>query len=174
MSLQLQIKRGNENNKPSLLEGEYYYATDTKKLYIGDDVIADVTLLDGSNADNLHIHDASNLTTSVTGNSVQYYLDIVEELKDTHNMKQIDMAKRLNVSQSAISQYSTQSRGAITDMRKFKAEFDEDIRELASLVANGENEDATIEKLCSLCRSLQKEHFDEILCDVTKSEKQGN
>ena len=91
---------------------------------------------------------------------------IVDELKTTQKLKQVEMAKRLNVSQSAISQYNTQARGAIYNIERYKSEFDDEIRRLANMIVNNENEDMIVDKLCSVCKSLQNKHFKEIICDI--------
>ena len=91
---------------------------------------------------------------------------VVDELKTTHKLKQVDMAKRLKVSQSAISQYNTQARGAIYNIEKYKPEFDDEIKDIANMIDKNESEKKLIGKLCSVCRSLQNKHFKEILCDI--------
>jgi predicted transcriptional regulator len=93
---------------------------------------------------------------------------IVTELKDKHKLKQVEMAKRLKISQSAISQYTTQTRGSKCPLEKYKDEIDEDLKDLAAMVAKNEKEELLVDKLCSICKTLQKMHFNEIFCELKK------
>ncbi|MFX1286314.1 MAG: transcriptional regulator [Promethearchaeota archaeon] len=87
---------------------------------------------------------------------------IVSELQTTYKLKQVDIAKRLNVAQSAISQYSTKTRGSILDLKEYDNKLEDEIKIISNMLVKNEGQETNekmMNKICSICRSLQCKHF---------------
>jgi predicted transcriptional regulator len=96
---------------------------------------------------------------------------IVSELRTTYKLKQIEIAKRLNVSQSAISQYNTKVRGSIFDLKEFDNELEDEIEKISEMVIKNvgeEKNEKLMDRICSICRSLQSEYFKDIFSEINE------
>ena len=90
---------------------------------------------------------------------------IAKELMDSYNMTQLQAAKNLGITQSAISQYTRHLRGSkMESLEKDKVVFKE-IEIFASKVASKDlkNQTELLEAFCSICKTVRKR---KLLCDI--------
>ncbi|QQG39569.1 MAG: helix-turn-helix domain-containing protein [Candidatus Aenigmatarchaeota archaeon] len=93
---------------------------------------------------------------------------IARELIETHGLTQQEAAKRMGLTQPAISQYNKQLRGSRVAAIKKNDEVMSKITEIASLLAKGEldAEHATT-RFCEICEEAKKGDFlDSLDADV--------
>ncbi len=91
---------------------------------------------------------------------------IANELTEKHNLKQIDAAKLLDISQPAISLYQTKLRGTALNL-----ENDPDIAELVAnhaeyLVKGTEAQKEKLSSFCGICKTLRAKG---LLCKIHKA-----
>lgn len=88
---------------------------------------------------------------------------LVEDLAQRHELNQTEIAERLGITQPAVSQYLSSSRGTggVGGILKEKG-LDKDLREFSDLIASRDaSRSQIIKKYCELCSSMGR---DEILC----------
>lgn len=84
---------------------------------------------------------------------------LAQVLLDEYHMKQVEVAKRMGITQAAVSHYNTRSRAADEDILKLFPEIEDGARALAARINKGlslPEQVATIEALCK---------------DITKTER---
>ena len=91
---------------------------------------------------------------------------IANELTEKHNLKQVDAAKLLNISQPAISLYQTKLRGTALNL-----EEDPDITQLVTehanyLVKGTADQKEKLSSFCGICKSLRAKG---LLCKIHKA-----
>jgi predicted transcriptional regulator len=80
---------------------------------------------------------------------------LAKELMVKHGLKQTDVAKRLGVSQPAISLYRRKIRGKAIDLEN-DAEVEELIEKLAAQLAkDGLSHTEFIQKFCEICKTIR-------------------
>ncbi len=83
-------------------------------------------------------------------------------------MKQVEIAKKLGITQSAVSQYVTHTRGGKPSIIEENPEVMQFVEEIAKGVASGDIDGEDI-SMCIPCKFLKKEGTDEISpfsCDL--------
>jgi len=90
---------------------------------------------------------------------------VATELTQSHNMKQNDVAKLLGITQTAVSKYTTQVRGATLKIDQTK-EIQSMMKKIANQLAKGEitRQDLVI-KFCEVCETIRKTG---IMCNMCK------
>ncbi|MFQ6020760.1 MAG: transcriptional regulator [Candidatus Aenigmatarchaeota archaeon] len=90
---------------------------------------------------------------------------ITKELIEKYNLTQQDAAKRLGITQAAISQYRRDLRGSRTRILEKDKEITEEIGKFASRIVSGDLESAlnSMEGICSICKIIRRK---EILCKI--------
>jgi predicted transcriptional regulator len=82
--------------------------------------------------------------------------DIVKILTQEYHMKQIEVSKRLGITQASVSQYLSSSRGGDKEFHKLFPEMEEHARELANKIATGETMDGQVALLCGMCYKMRE------------------
>lgn len=81
--------------------------------------------------------------------------ELARELVETHNLSQAEVARRLDITDAAISQYFKEKRGKSRGMEESGryAEFRQEIRDAAVRIMGGYD---VVEEICSVCRMIQE------------------
>ncbi|MBA7504208.1 hypothetical protein ES706_02835 [subsurface metagenome] len=86
---------------------------------------------------------------------------LVKELVERHRLSQVEVARKLGITQPAVSQYLRMLRGAGRGSALFK-NIKKHVRELADDIARGKlKRKQIIERYCMICRSMGQR---EIIC----------
>jgi len=86
--------------------------------------------------------------------------EIVRILINGHNMKQIDVARMLGITQASVSQYISSVRGGDDVLQKMFPEMTQYAQSIAEKIASGENKEGQIALLCQICEHIrEKENF---------------
>lgn len=89
---------------------------------------------------------------------------IAKELMEKHNLTQQDAAKKLGISQAAISQYRRELRGFRTKILQKNKKINDEIENFASkLVSEGLNHTSTMKDFCSICKNIRRKR---LICDL--------
>ncbi len=82
---------------------------------------------------------------------------IAKELTEKHGLKQSEIAKLLDISQSAVSKYTTKTRGYVIRIDHVK-EVRLSVDKIVNLVSNGEHERTTFLRLfCQTCTIIREQ-----------------
>ena len=91
---------------------------------------------------------------------------IAKELMEKYNFTQQDVASKLGLTQSAISQYLRNLRGSKIKILEKDEKINKEIENFASRIASGElNSFNALSPFCDICRSIRKS---KVLCDIHK------
>ncbi len=87
---------------------------------------------------------------------------LVKELIERHQLSQVEVARKLGITQPAVSQYLSELRGS-SYARLFKRrEITRPMRELSNAIARGEvRHSRVIQMYCNICKKMKMK---EILC----------
>lgn len=85
--------------------------------------------------------------------------EIVRQLFNVHGMKQTEIAEKLGITQPAVSQYITGSRGNFSELIENNPEIKEFIEEMADGIASGKIDGNNI-SMCDPCQFLMKDNDD--------------
>lgn len=86
--------------------------------------------------------------------------DIVRILINNYEMKQIEVSKRMGITQASVSQYLSSLRGGDDAFQKMFPEMKEYTQSIAEKIASGENKEGQIALLCQICEHIrEKENF---------------
>jgi hypothetical protein len=86
---------------------------------------------------------------------------LVKELIERHRLSQVEVARKLGITQPAVSQYLRMLRGTSLGGALLK-KVETNMRELAEDIAHGKLEHKQIiERYCSICRSMKQR---ELVC----------
>lgn len=91
--------------------------------------------------------------------------DIVKILTQEYNMKQIEVSKRLGITQASVSQYLSSSRGGDKEFHRLFPEMEEHARAIAKRIAEGDTKDTQVALICSMCSKMRE---GEKFCDYHK------
>jgi predicted transcriptional regulator len=91
--------------------------------------------------------------------------DIVKILTQEYRMKQIEVSKRLGITQASVSQYLSSSRGGDREFHKLFPEMEEHAKAIAKRIASGDPKDAQVALICGMCSKMREE---EKFCDYHK------
>ncbi|MEM2907963.1 MAG: helix-turn-helix domain-containing protein [Candidatus Hadarchaeales archaeon] len=82
---------------------------------------------------------------------------LVKDLVERHNLNQVEVAKRLGITQPAVSQYLRSLRGTSRAKALLRrGDFMRSIKELSDLIAKGEVKGKKVaEMYCNLCEMLR-------------------
>jgi len=90
---------------------------------------------------------------------------IATELTQTHKMKQNDVAELLGITQTAVSKYKSQVRGAVLKIDQTE-EIQSMLKQIASQLANGDiKRQDLIVKFCEVCKTVREAG---IMCNLCK------
>jgi len=90
---------------------------------------------------------------------------VATELTELYNMKQNDVAELLGITQTAVSKYKTEVRGAVLKINQTE-EVQSMMKRIASQLANGEIErQELVVKFCEVCKTVRKTG---IMCQLCK------
>jgi hypothetical protein len=90
---------------------------------------------------------------------------VAVELTQTYNMRQVDVAVLLGITQTAISKYTTQVRGAVLKIDQTR-EIQTMLKDIANKLANQEiTQQDLVAKFCQVCETVRKEG---IMCSLCK------
>jgi predicted transcriptional regulator len=92
--------------------------------------------------------------------------DIVKILTQEYNLKQIEVSKRLGITQASVSQYLSSSRGGDKEFHNLFPEMENHAKAMAEQIANGEGKDAQVALLCDMCTKMREE---EKFCNYHRS-----
>ena len=80
---------------------------------------------------------------------------LVKELIERHHLNQVEVAKKLGITQPAVSQYRRMLRGAGRGS-KIRKPIKKHIRKLADDIARGKlKQNQIIQRYCIICRSME-------------------
>ena len=89
---------------------------------------------------------------------------IAKELINNHSMTQQEVAKKLGVSQAAVSQYRREMRGFKVKILQKDKTVIESIEDLASRLASGDLDSVTAsEQCCLICKTLRNK---KLICEL--------
>jgi hypothetical protein len=92
---------------------------------------------------------------------------VTRELIETYGLKQTEAAKRLGITQPAISQYSRELRGYNVKLLKSNPKIMKDIKKLTAEIASGETKSSMIPgRICQICGDIRRER---IICKLHES-----
>ncbi len=95
--------------------------------------------------------------------SIRAYL--ANELTQTYEMRQVDVAALLGITQTAISKYSNQIRGAALEIGQTE-EIASMLKDIANQLANKEiGQQELVTKFCLVCKTARKTG---IMCNLCK------
>ena len=90
---------------------------------------------------------------------------IAKELMEKYKFNQQDVASKLGLTQSAVSQYVRNLRGSASLIQKDQ-QISREIEDFAQKLASGElNSASGLEQFCSICRAARRS---EIICKMHK------
>jgi predicted transcriptional regulator len=90
---------------------------------------------------------------------------VATELTQSYKMRQSDVAELLGITQTAVSKYTAQVRGAVLRIDQTE-EIQSMLRTIASQLANGELTQQNVAvKFCEVCRAVRKAG---IMCPLCK------
>jgi len=90
---------------------------------------------------------------------------VATELTQSYNMKQKDVAELLGITQTAVSKYTRQVRGAVLKIDQTE-EIQSMMKKIASQLANGDiTRPALVVKLCEVCKTVRQTG---IMCNLCK------
>lgn len=92
--------------------------------------------------------------------------EIVRILTQEYDMKQIEVSKRLGITQAAVSQYLSSTRGGDNAFQNIFPEMEEYAQAIAKSIASGEDKDTQLSLLCECCSKIREE---EKFCSLHKS-----
>ncbi|UCE35892.1 MAG: hypothetical protein JSW00_10010 [Thermoplasmata archaeon] len=72
-------------------------------------------------------------------------------------MKQIEVAKRLGITQASVSQYLSSTRGEDEEFQKLFPEIGEYAKSIAEKIASGEDKEHQVALLCEMCSTIREE-----------------
>jgi predicted transcriptional regulator len=110
---------------------------------------------------------------------------IVKTLIHDYNMKQIDVARTLGITQASVSQYLSSTRGEDEEFQKLFPELDDYAKSIAERIASGEGKVNQMALLCEACSSIRDDgkfceyhkgllHLDKCgVCYETSSKERG-
>lgn len=84
---------------------------------------------------------------------------LVKDLVERHNLNQVEVARRLGITQPAVSQYLRSLRGASRARALLRrSDFMRALRELSDLIAKGKVKGSKVAEIyCNLCEMLRRE-----------------
>jgi hypothetical protein len=84
---------------------------------------------------------------------------LVRDLVERHNLSQVEVAKRLGITQPAVSQYLRSLRGASRAKALLrKSDFMKSIKKFSNAIASGEVRGIRLaEMYCEICGTLRRE-----------------
>lgn len=92
--------------------------------------------------------------------------DIVRILTQEYDMKQIEVSKKLGITQAAVSQYLSETRGGDDGFQNIFPEMEDYAQAIAKSIASGEDKDMQLGLLCEFCSSMREE---EKFCSLHKN-----
>ena len=91
---------------------------------------------------------------------------IAKELMEKYKFTQQDVASKLGLTQSAVSQYVRNLRGSKAKILERDAEINKKIEKFASEIASGQlNSFSALESFCNICRAVRKSRT---MCEIHK------
>lgn len=91
---------------------------------------------------------------------------IVMELRDNYGLNQLEIAKKLGITQPAVSQYMRQLRGKCNKELR-NAIIVKEVKKLCSRISKGITYDELNAEFCHICRSIRRR---KIVCSLHKSQ----
>ncbi len=89
---------------------------------------------------------------------------IAKELIEKHKLTQQEAAKKLGISQAAVSQYTRELRGFRTKILQRDKKISQEIENLAAKLISGDlNFISSMEDFCNICKNIRKKRF---LCEL--------
>ena len=82
--------------------------------------------------------------------------DIVKILIQEYNMKQIEVSKRLGITQASVSQYLSSTRGDNKEFSAIFPELEEYARGIAKEIASGGARDTQVAMICKMCSKMRE------------------
>jgi len=87
---------------------------------------------------------------------------LVKELIERHQLSQVEVARKLGITQPAVSQYLSELRGSGYARLFKRREITRPMRELSNAIARGEvRHSRVIQMYCNICKKMKMK---EILC----------
>jgi predicted transcriptional regulator len=83
--------------------------------------------------------------------------NIVRTLIQDYNMKQIEVSKRMGITQASVSQYLSSTRGGNNELQDFFPEIEDYAKSIAKKIASGENREIQLALLCEVCSKIREE-----------------
>ena len=82
---------------------------------------------------------------------------IVKILTQEYNMKQIEVAKTLGITQASVSQYLSSTRGEDEEFQKLFPELEDYAKIIAERIASGEQKVNQVGLLCEMCAAIRED-----------------
>jgi len=90
---------------------------------------------------------------------------VAKELKQSYGLKQTDIAKLLGITQTAVSKYSTHTRGTVLQVENLN-EIQVIVKEMCTSLANGNMQRTElINRLCTACKIIRQKRLMCKLCE---------
>ena len=81
---------------------------------------------------------------------------VAQILLDEYHMKQVEAAKRMGITQAAVSHYNTRSRAADKEILQTFPEIEAGARKLAAGISKGLSRPEQVAEIEALCREIKK------------------
>jgi predicted transcriptional regulator len=81
--------------------------------------------------------------------------EIVKLLIQKYNMKQIEVSKKLGITQASVSQYLSSTRGGDEEFLNSFPEMKDYAKALAERIASGDDKESQIALLCGMCSTMR-------------------
>jgi len=91
---------------------------------------------------------------------------IAINLQEKYGMNQSEVAKRLGISQPAISQYIRHLRGSKKETKIFKnKKVENEVNRICEKISRGTNYEDLVEEFCKICKLIRKNG---LICEMHK------
>lgn len=87
----------------------------------------------------------------------QIRANIVKILIQDYNMKQIEVSKRLGITQASVSQYLSSIRGGDKEFQNIFPEMQDYAKAIADRIASGDDKEMQMALLCEICMKIRYE-----------------
>ncbi len=81
---------------------------------------------------------------------------LAQTLLDEYHMKQVEVAKRMGITQAAVSHYNTRSRAADEDILRSFPEIEDGVRDLAARIDRGLSLPEQVAAIEALCKEITR------------------
>lgn len=83
--------------------------------------------------------------------------NVVKILIQEYNMKQIEVSKKLGITQASVSQYLSSNRGGNNELQDLFPKIEDYSKSIAKKIASGKSREIQLSLLCEVCSKIREE-----------------